>query len=265
MTGFKDIVNGLKELGINQRSPVIAHINPLILNEIKGGTKTLLGALLAAADNLVLPAFTSCTQVIPETGADNNAIVYGSGLETNLLAEIFQENLPADELYRDMARELFQYPQAKRSSHPILSFMGLGLNAAMTTQDNLHPYAPIESLQEMEGMAILVGVDQTWNFSLHFAEFLAGRKQFIRWGLTKEGVQECRPFPGCPDGFTKINRQLESCKTVINLANMSWQVFSIRPMIEIATNLIKRDPFSMLCNRLKCERCNAVRRALRDG
>jgi aminoglycoside 3-N-acetyltransferase len=265
MHGFREIVNGLKSLGISQQYPVIATINPAIIKEVQGGTKTLLGGFLTATDNLVLPAFTTRTQVIPETGPENNAIIYGSGEETNLQAEIFSEDMAADEPYQEMAEAFLNYPQARRSSHPILSFVGLGLNSAMATQNNSQPYAPIQSLMDMNGMVILAGVDQTWNFSLHYAEYLAGRKQFTRWGLTKDGIQECTPFPGCPDGFIKINHRMEENKAEINLANTTWQAFSVQQLIEIAVNTIKNDPFSLLCNRLKCERCNAVRQAIRNG
>lgn len=265
MHGFRQIVNGLKSLGVSQQYPVIAFINPAIIKEVQGGAKTLLGAFLTAADNLVLPAFTSHTQVIPESGPENNAIHYGSGAEANLQAEIFREELDADERYREIAAEFRHYPQTRRSSHPILSFVGLGMNSAISTQNNYQPYTVIQSLMDMNGIVILAGVDQTWNFSLHYAEYLAGRKQFTRWGLTKDGVQECTPFPGCPDGFNKINHRLEDYKAEITLANMIWQSFSVTQIIEITVNLIKNDPFSLLCNRLKCERCNAVRQAIQNG
>ena len=213
MLGFREIVNGLKDLGVSNQYPVIAHIDPGIIKEVKGGAKTLLGGLLTAADNLVLPAFTSTTQVIPETGPENNALIYGSGSETNLQAEIFNEELAADQSYFEMAEQLRLYPNARRSSHPILSFIGLGMNSAMAGQNNHQPYAPIKSLLDMDSLVLLIGVDQTRNFSLHYAEFLSGRKQFTRWALTKEGVLECTPFPGCPDGFNKIGRQVEKIQS----------------------------------------------------
>jgi len=265
MLGFRDIVNGLKDLGVSHQYPVIAHIHPQISGEIKGGSRTLLGGLLAAADNLVLPAFTYRTQVVPETGPDNNALEYGSGSASNLDAEIFSEDLPADEPFFEMAELMRQYPYAKRSAHPILSFVGLGLNSALASQDHFHPYTPIQSLLAMDGMVVLIGVNQTWNFSLHYAEFLAGRKQFTRWGLTQSGILECTPFPGCADGFIKINRQIEKYKVEINLGHASWQAFSLQPLIETAVSIIKNDPFALLCNRLKCERCNAVRQSIKGS
>jgi aminoglycoside 3-N-acetyltransferase len=260
--GFREVVNGLKNLGVSHQYPVLAHVDPGIIKEVKGGAKTLLGALLTAADNLVLPAFTSGTQVIPETGPANNALQYGSGSESNLQAEIFYEELRADEPYLEMSEQLRHYPNAMRSPHPILSFVGLGLNSALAGQNNQQPYAPIKSLMNMDSMVLLIGVDQTRNFSLHYAEFLAGRKQFTRWALTKVGVLECNPFPGCPDGFTKIERQIEKYKIQLSLADSLWQAYSLQQLIEVALAMLKKDPFALLCNRLKCERCNAVRQSI---
>lgn len=262
MLGYREIVSGLKNLGTSHQYPVIAHIQPELLKEIKGGAKTLLGALLSATDNLMLPSFTYRTQVIPASGPDDNAMVYGGHDETNFQAAIFSDDLAADEPFFEMAEEFRLYPQTKRSDHPILSFIALGLNSALANQDQLHPYAPILAMQEMDAMVLLFGSDQSSNFSLHYAEHLAGRKQFTRWGLAKDGILECTPFPGCPDGFNKINHHVEKYRVQCELAGFTLEAFSLQQIIETGVDLIKRDPFSLLCNRLKCERCNAVRQSI---
>lgn len=262
MLGFREIVNALNNLGTSHQYPVIAHIHPGLPKEVKGGAKTLLGALLSATDNLMLPSFTFRTQVIPASGPNDNAMEYGSHDETNFQAAIYSEDLAADEPFFEMAEEFRLYPQTKRSAHPMLSFIGLGLNSALASQDHHHPYAPIQALREMDAMVLLFGSDQTSNFSLHYAEYLAGRKQFTRWGLSKDGILECAPFPGCADGFKKINHHVEKYTVQGELAGYNLQAFSLQQIIETAVDLIKRDPFSLLCNRLKCERCNAVRQSI---
>ena len=117
MLGFREIVKGLNDLGIKKQTPVIAHIHSDLLPEIKGGSSTLLGAILTAADNVILPAFTTRTMVIPETGPADNALDYGSGRESNLQAEIFSEELAADDPYVEMADSMQHYPGAFRYSH----------------------------------------------------------------------------------------------------------------------------------------------------
>ena len=265
MLGFREIVNGLHRLGVKKQYPVIAHIHSDLQNNVKGGAKTMLGALLTATDNVILPAFTTRTMVIPEAGPANNALEYGRGRESNLQAEIFSEELVADEPYFEMADKLRHYPGTFRSSHPILSFLGLGMNTALESQTNHQPYAPVKSLLELEGMVVLLGVDQSHNFSIHYAELLAGRKQLTRWALTTEGILECNPFPGCPDGFNKLNTHIEAFKHQITIADQIWQTYSLEDLIGVAVDLLKKDPFSLLCSRLKCERCNAVRQSITNG
>jgi aminoglycoside 3-N-acetyltransferase len=262
MLGFREIVNSLHQLGVTNLFPVIAQIDPDLNKKVKGGANTLVGALLAATDNVILPAFTTRTMVIPETGPANNALEYGSGRESNLNVEIFTKELAADEPYFEVANTLHHYPGAFRSSHPVLSFIGFGMNTALDSQNIHQPYTPIKSLLDLNGMVVLMGVDQTKNFSIHFAEFMAGRKQFTRWALSADGTQECNPFPGCPDGFNKVNIHVETIKRQISIADQIWQAFSLQDFMSITTELLKKDPFSLLCNRLKCERCNAVRNSI---
>ena len=262
MLGYREIVNGLHQLGVKNQYPVIAHIHFDLPHKVKGGAKTILGALLAATDNIILPAFTTQTMIIPEAGPANNALEYGSALESNLQALFFSQELAADEPYFEMAESMRHYPGTFRSSHPILSLLGLGMNTALEAQTNHQPYAPIKSLLDLEGMVVLMGVDQTYNFTIHYAEFLAGRKQFTRWALTIEGILECNPFPGCPDGFNKLNTHIESFKHQVTIADQIWQAYSINELIDSAVVMLKKDPYSFLCSRLKCERCNAVRQSI---
>ena len=66
----------------------------------------------------------------------------------------------------------------------------------MAVQTLAEPLAPIGALAQRGGWVLLLGVNQTVNTSLHYAERLAGRPQFTRWALTYEGVRECPQFPG---------------------------------------------------------------------
>jgi len=262
MLGFREIVKGLKELGVENQYPVIVHVHPALADKVKGGARTILGALLTAADNVILPAFTTRTMIIPEAGPSDNALEYGSGQDSNLQAEIFTNELAADKSCFEMANCMRHYPGIFRSSHPVLSFIGLGMNSALEAQTNRQPYAPIKSLLDLEGMVVLMGVDQTQNFSIHYAEFLAGRKQFTRWALTNDGILECEPFPGCPDGFNKINKYIEAFKHQLSIADQVWQAYPLEELTGATVDLLKKDPFSLLCNRLKCERCNAIRQSI---
>jgi aminoglycoside 3-N-acetyltransferase len=64
-------------------------------------------------------------------------------------------------------------------------------------------------MEELDGWVLLFGVDHTVNTAIHYAESLAGRKSFVRWALTREGVRQCPGFPGCSNGFWQAKQYLE--------------------------------------------------------
>lgn len=262
MIGYREIVNALKRMGLMPQTALLAHVAPDLSQQVKGGARTILGAILAAVDNAMLPAFTFNTMVIPESGPEDNAIIYGSGRESNLNAEIFTLDLPADPLFQPMADTFLKYPQAQRSNHPLLSFIGLGLKDILESQTAADPYGPIRSLMELDGWVLLMGVDQASNFSIHYAEFLTGRKQFTRWALTPDGVAECLHFPGCLDGFNKLQYHLEECKHEAILSDCVCHAYPLTEVIDITTRLLRKDPYALLCSNLNCERCNTVRKSL---
>jgi aminoglycoside 3-N-acetyltransferase len=265
MLNYRDVVNGLHQLGLDRDVPVIAHMSTDLLIQVKGGASSILGSLLAVVDNALLPSFTLRTQVIPESGPEDNGLRYGSGRDSNLNAEIFNHNLIADEPYREMATALLSYPASHRSTHPLLSLVGLGVNTALDGQTIENPYQPIQTLGEYGGWVLLLGADQTSNFSIHLAEYLAGRKQFIRWALTPRGIVECPHFPGCPNGFNKLHYHIQEYQRRATVEDAIWQAYPLTDLIRCATELLKKDPYALLCNQLDCERCNAVRKAIRNG
>ena len=263
MLTYHSILRTLQSLGLRRETPLIAHVNYAELGAVQGGLQTVLGALLATVDNLLTPSFTFRCMVVPEFGPEDNALDYGQAREQNLQAEIFHQDLLSDMPDNQLAEALRTYPLTARSSHPILSFVGLGMNAALESQSNEQPYAHIATLMNSECQVLLMGAHFNQNFSMHYAEYLVSRKQFIRYALTPTGVLECSTFPGCAEGFGAIVSHLEGELRQAQLANSTWYVMSLDALVSVATNLIKEDPYALLCNELGCQRCNAVRKSIR--
>ncbi|HZU86049.1 MAG TPA: AAC(3) family N-acetyltransferase, partial [Anaerolineaceae bacterium] len=138
MITFQEIASGLKKLDLPD-APVIAHASLSAFGEVKGGAQTLLGAVLRSVERLMMPAFTYKTMITPEDGPSNNAIEYGSGRDLNQMAVFFQRNMPVDPLMGDVAETLRQAQQAKRSSHPVFSFTGIGVDEALAAQTMNNP------------------------------------------------------------------------------------------------------------------------------
>jgi aminoglycoside 3-N-acetyltransferase len=115
-------------------------------------------------------------------------------------------------------------------------------------------------LSKCKGWVLLLGVDHTVNTSIHYAEKIAGRRQFVRWALTNDGIVECPGFPGCSDGFNAIAPMLESVTRKVTLENSLIQAVPVNFLIHVVKTAISEDPLSFLCSREDCERCGAIRK-----
>jgi aminoglycoside 3-N-acetyltransferase len=104
-----------------------------------------------------------------------------------------------------------------------------------------------------------MGVDHTVNTSIHYAERLAGRRQFLRWALTPKGVVECPGFPGCSAGFQAIAADMEKFTRQVQIGNALVQALPLKMLFKVVVARIKKDPLALLCQQEDCERCNAIR------
>lgn len=258
LVAFRDIVSALRPLGLN-RVPVIAHVSLSAFGEVRGGVETMLGALVSSCGGLMMPTFTYKTMITPEDGPLDNGLIYGSGRDLNRMAEFYRPEMPADRLMGRTAEALRRHPQALRSTHPILSFAGIGVDAAIQAQALDDPLAPIRVLADHGGWVLLMGVDHSCNTSMHYAEKLAGRRQFTRWALTPARVVECPGFPGCSEGFQKAGNLLNGIGHTLRLGNARVIALPLQPMFIVLKQLLHEDPLALLCDLPDCERCGAVR------
>ena len=255
---LSDLKTGLSKLGLT-KNLVIAHASLKAFGPIEGGAETMLNALLDSTRGIIMPTFTYKSMLNPEVGPPRNGITYGSETDLNKLAEAYHPNMPADKLMGVLPEVLRKHPKAKRSSHPIQSFAGIRADGVIGSQRMYDPLAPIGSLAEQDGWVLLLGVDHTVNTSIHYAEKLAGRLQFIRWALVQDRVVECPGFPGDSDGFNVIAPALEKYTRRVEIGNATVQAIHLKSLFKVVMDQIKENPFALLCQRQDCERCTAVR------
>ncbi|GAB4521697.1 MAG: hypothetical protein Fur0018_02420 [Anaerolineales bacterium] len=246
MLTFRQLVKGLEKLEIPRDRPVMVHASLSAFGEVHGGADTLLGAILVVAPRVMMPAFTYRTMIVPEIGPPDNGITYGEGHDRNLMAEFFRPDMPVDPLIGRVAEKLRQHPRAVRSAHPILSFVGIGVDEALKAQTLQEPLAPVRVLTESQGSVLLLGVGQTSNTSIHYAEKLAGRKQFVRWALTTHGVVQCPGFPGSSDGFEQITPYLNDVTRREEIGMATVQAIPLPDLIATARRLMQSDPRALL-------------------
>jgi aminoglycoside 3-N-acetyltransferase len=261
---FRDFITGFRKLEIDRSRPVIVHASLSSFGEVHGGVETVLGALSSSFSTLIMPAFTYKTMITPEVGPHDNAISYGSGKNTNRMAEIYRPDMPVDTMMSVVAEALRTHPKALRSSHPILSFTGINAKPVLDSQTIKEPLLPIQKLMEEQGWVLLLGVDQTVNTSIHYGEQLAGRKQFIRWALTAKGVIPCQKYPGCSDGFEEITPHLDGVFNTVNLGEAVIQAITVVNLVNAVCGMLEENPLALLCGRQDCMRCNAVRASIAE-
>ena len=258
MLTLEDFNSALDTLELENK-PAIAHASLKSFGTIQGGAETVLGVLLHYVSGLMMPTFTYKTMIIPEVGPPNNGLVYGRQRDLNRMAEPFYYDMPVDPLIGTLPETLRHYPGMMRTAHPILSFAGVGVDEALVTQTVYNPFAPIGWLADHDGWVLLLGVNHTVNTSIHYAEKLAGRHQFVRWAFTPKRIVECPGFPGCSDGFEAIRADTQSITRHAEVGESFIEAIPLRPLLQAVETRIKNDPLALLCQRDECERCNAVR------
>jgi len=239
--------------------PVIAHASLRPFGYIEGGADTVLRAMLDSFASLIMPTHTYKTEIIPEMGPPNNGLTYGSGHARNQMAEPFHPGMRADPLMGILPETLRNHPSATRTAHPILSFAGINADLTLFTQTLYEPLAPIGALAEQDGWVVLINVDHTVNTSIHYAEKLAGRKQFVRWALVADRVVECPGFPGDSTGFQAIEPYIAPDTRRVNIGEAFVQAVPLQRLFHVVQELIKKNPLALLCERMDCERCKAVK------
>lgn len=253
-----DLKTGLTKLGLTN-SLVIAHASLKAFGHIEGGAETMLNALLDSARGIIMPTFTYKTMLNPDVGPPLNGITYGSQTDLNKMAEPFHPDMPVDPTMGVLPEVLRKHPKAKRSMHPIQSFAGIRADAILNTQTIYNPFAPISALADSDGWVLLLGVDHRVNTSIHYAEKLGGRLQFIRWALVQDRVVECPGFPGDSEGFDAIAPAVEKYTRRVEIGDALVQAVHIKSLIKVVVDQLKENPFALLCSRQDCERCTAVR------
>jgi aminoglycoside 3-N-acetyltransferase len=188
--------------------------------------------------------------------------LYGSARSQNLMGEFFHTGMPSDPSLGVLAETVRRYAGAGRSNHPILSFSGIGLDEVLQAQTLADPLAPIARITAQNGWVVLIGVLHTSNTSLHLAEQLAGRQQFVRWALTLDGVKECPAFPGCSNGFEQAAADFADLARQVQIGGARVRAYPLRAMLERAAACILQDPLAFLCDQPDCENCSTVRRRI---
>jgi aminoglycoside 3-N-acetyltransferase len=259
MVSYRDFIKAFQDVGLDSQSKVILHAWLPALDTGTGGAESIIGALLATLELVITPTFTKKAMIVPPFGPQDNALRYGISETHESIGEHFHADLPSDEEMGKIAEMIRCHPRAQRSDHPLLSFAGIHAEEALSSQSLEKPWAPIKWLADADGDVVLLGADHTRNVSIHYAEHLAQRKQFLRWALTDSKVVEVPHWPGCSRGFQAIAPRLSGVVREVALGRTTVQAIPLRDLINIAAGWIREAPEALLCHEEGCEYCAAIR------
>lgn len=260
----EDIERGLRELGLGQNSHVLVHSSYKAFGGVEGGPATVARALAGSFATLMMPAFASHRSAVwDERGLfENNAYPAAppEGWDISQ-AEPFTYDTPANPTMGIINETFRREYDGARSANPMMSFVAYGaladeLCGAGTDVDAVEP---IRRLMEAAGQVLLLGVTHTNSTAIHLAEQLAGRKQFVRYAMTPDGVRMAMSG-GCGNPFDDLQPHVQHLERRVQVGGSTLRCYDLQSYIETARRLIEDDPEALLCAATKsCSRCDAHR------
>jgi len=175
----KDIVQGLKELGLKRGDVVIVHTSLKSIGYVCGGAQAVIEALIevVTSEGTVVMPTQSWKNLDPGTGVHWNA-------EESDWDKI-RENWPAYDKHitptntMGAVAEMFrQWPGSIRTEHPARSICGWGkyaeyITAEHTLSNIFGEESPIAKLYDLDAKVLLLGVGYDKNTSIHLADVRA--------------------------------------------------------------------------------------------
>lgn len=245
MVTKKDIVDGLRELGLEAGDVLVVHSSLKSFGHVDGGADTVVDAMLEVLGKdgtLVAPTFNF------EPG------IWDRANTPSILGAI-----------TEAARAR---PDAIRSNHPTHSVSAIGPLAEIITENHekVNPFARGSALYkalQARGKILQLGVTHTTNSTIHVAEELAQVPYLDRQrnvGILQPDGSVVRKWirrPGCSQGFNEVDEILYENEQIseVLIGACKARLMTARAVVDAALELLKSDPAALLCSRPDCGIC----------
>ena len=269
----KSIEQSLRRLGVRSGGVLLVHSSMSSLGYVLHGVDALLAGLrgaLGPEGTLLVPAFTgeftdpSCWQdpVLPPS----------------LWNEV-RESMPLFDRARTLPRMMGSLsiamlldPAARRSDHPLASFIALGPAAEdlCAEQDLFDPFGargPLGRARAAGGQVVLLGVDQRKNSVLMHAHVMTDAPQvrqnkgpfLASVGGERRWITPSR-FVECSEGYANLENDLVSSGLVrvARIGDSDCRLMEIGAVVDAVTHAVKTQPNRVLCGRAGCRQCVAA-------
>lgn len=252
-SGRRDILAGLRGLGLGSGDRVVVHSSLSSLGDVDGGAATVVDALLDAVGpggTVAVPTFTRYDEP------------YDPGRSPSTTGAVTEALRGRD--------------AAVRSPHPTKSIAAIGPDAERLLADHdptnsLGPGSPLHQLLEHDGKILLLGVDHTANSALHVAERLTGAPYRGQTATTEtmigDGVETVEVNRvHCSRGFEVVHPLLVAAGAVSTgqVGAADARLLAGERVLSSTVDLLEAAPGALLCSVPDCDRCQYARERIAE-
>jgi aminoglycoside 3-N-acetyltransferase len=251
-----DIVEGLRQLGLDTSSSVIVHSSLHSFGHVEGGASTVCAALREECGTLLLPAGTWDVCGIPAPPGlerPHNAVHMAESWQefdaALAAASAFTSDLPIDRELGIIPETMRRTHDVVRSEHPLFSYLAVGHHAEelIVSQTLSDPLAPVATLEHLGGYVLLIGISHTSNTAIHLAEQRLGRSRFWRYARVAAGLwMELPNIPGESAGFDVIEPVLAPVTREVMIGSSRVRLVAVADVTAAATRMILANPAALL-------------------
>ena len=263
----QEIVAGLDQLGLGRTSAAIVHSSLKSFGHVDGGAEAVGQALADVCGTMLIPAGTwdltgidSPPGLLRPMNAYEPAGTWAAFDRKLSEATPFSLDLPIDRWLGTIPEAIRQTQPHERSTHPLFSYAAVGADAArlVDAQKLDWPLGPIEELERLDGVVLLLGVAHTSNTTIHLAEQRLGRSRFYRYAKIDGSWLELPNIPGESHRFDAIEPDLRGHTREVFIGECRARVIPIREVLAATRRQILADPRALLCDDEPSCRCQAA-------
>ena len=255
-----DIRNAVSDLRL-RGLPVCIHSSLSSFGEVQGGPDTIVSGFLSEGCTVLVPTFSDAFEVAPPPGMrpERNGWDYDHDYGVPDVTETHYTP-QTNTINRNMGavpESILKRVGRVRGNHPINSFTAVGPFSSYLIDgqrpDNV--YYPLQTLANLGGYVVLMGVGLDRMTALHRAEQMAGRRLFKRWAIDPDGSVMMADIGSCSEGFPNLDATLSGLERRVTVGESVWRVFPLQPTLDAAARAIRDNPEITRCHRPRCWIC----------
>ncbi|NIK57008.1 AAC(3) family N-acetyltransferase [Kribbella shirazensis] len=264
----RDLVDGLRQLGLDRSSSVVVHSSLSSFGYVDGGAEAVCAALTEVCGTVLMPAGSWMLTGLPAPPGlvrpDNafwNAENWPEFEEKVSQATSFRADLPIDSWLGTIPETFRQTCAPLRTEHPLFSYQAAGPAAEriLAAQRPDWPLGPLEALEALDGDVLLLGVTHTSNTTIHLAEQHLGRSRFYRYAKAANGLwTEFPNIPGESHHFDSLEPVLRPITKEVRIGQARVRRIPKQAVLSATRDLVEADPAALLCTDDPTCRCAAA-------